>query len=270
MIPAEPALEGHAANAARLAVVLLRHVHGQSQRQLEAASGVDQKRISRYELGLVTPRRPTLERLAAAVGISPARLDQLLALCGQICAESAAHRAGALSPSFRESPSEGRESGGGDLPQAAAEVAESLEPLILQALAELQVPALPPLSVHSAAEERDRAAELWRRLEPLTDRQRRLVIEHGREYRTGALCERLCAESRAAESSQAVELAEIALTVAERIAGPEPAQAKLEAYALAALADAYEGNGYGEEAAEIRRRAEDLWPGGAPTGLAPS
>jgi transcriptional regulator with XRE-family HTH domain len=267
MTPSKRAAER---DAAKLAVVLLRHLHGQSQRQLEAVSGVDQKRISRYELGQVTPRRPTLERLAAAVGISPARLDQLLAVCGQICAESAAHRAGALSPATRGGSATGVEVEGGDLPQAAAEIAESLEPLILQALAELQALAAAPPPAPSSREERDRAAELWQRLEPLSDRQRRLVIQHGREYRTWAVCERLCAESRAAaDPARAIELAELAFAVAERTSGPEPAKERLEAYALAGLADAYEARGDRAEAAEIRQRAEDLWPEGGATARAP-
>ncbi len=259
-------------NAAKLAVVLLRHLHGQSQRQLEAVSGVDQKRISRYELGQVTPRRPTLERLAGAVGISPARLDQLLTLCSQICEESAAHSAQALRPAVSSSPeaaSGAGEAAPGDLPHVASEIAESLEPSIHEALTELEALAVAPPPPLSAMEERGRAAELWRRLEPLSGRQRRLVIQHGREYRTWAVCERLCTESRAqtaADPDRAFELAEIAFAVAELNLGTERARLRLQAYALAALANAQAAQGDLEEAASTRCRAEELWAGGGSDG----
>ncbi len=253
--------------AIKLAVVLLRHLHSQSQRQLEAVSGVDQKRISRYELGQVTPRRPTLDRLAGAVGISPARLDQLLHLCGQICEESAAHSAQALRPAIPASQEAAASLGApdvaeDDLSHGAAEIAESLEPWILEGLAELEALVAAPSPQRSAREERGRAVELWQRLDPLTDRQRRLVIQFGREYWTWAVCERLCAESRAAvttDPDRAFEWAELALAVAEQAEGVERAKSCLQAYALAALAGAQSAQGDLEEAAATRRRAEEQW-----------
>ncbi|HXU45047.1 MAG TPA: helix-turn-helix transcriptional regulator, partial [Thermoanaerobaculia bacterium] len=54
--------------AKKLAVVLLRYLEDRSQREFEAASGVDQARISRYERGKVQPSRPTLERMAESAG----------------------------------------------------------------------------------------------------------------------------------------------------------------------------------------------------------
>ncbi len=262
-------------DATKLVVVLLRHLHGQSQRELEAVSGVDQKRISRYELGQVTPRRSTLERLSGAVGISPVRLDQLLHLCGQICEESAAHSAQALRPATPASPEPASSAGAGEvpedaLPELAAEVVESLEPLILEGLSELEALVAAPSPPRSAEEERSRAAELWRHLEPLLPRQRRLVIQHGREYRTWAVCERLCAESRTAaptDPDRAFEWAEIALAVAEQTVGAKRAKSGLQAYALAAFSEAQSAQGDLEEAAATRRRAEELWLG---TGAAPA
>ena len=126
-------------DAVRLTVVVLRYLEGRSQRQVEAISGVDQRRWSRYELGLVTPRRSTLERLARGVGVSPSRLDQLLAVLGQICEESRTHRARTTPlvdlESSEDDPREGLRKAALEV---AAEIAESLEPLMLDSLADLE------------------------------------------------------------------------------------------------------------------------------------
>lgn len=129
-------------DAVRLTVVLLRHLEGRSQREVEEITGVDQRRWSRYELGQVTPRRPTLERLAGGVGVSPSRLDQLLAVLRQVCEESRAHRARtAPAADIEPSESEGREDLRKAALEVAAEIAESLEPLMLDSLADLEASA---------------------------------------------------------------------------------------------------------------------------------
>jgi transcriptional regulator with XRE-family HTH domain len=126
-------------DAIRLAVILLRCLEGRSQRQVEEITGVDQRRWSRYELGLVTPRRPTLERCSRDLGVSPARLDPLLAVLGQICEESRAHRARTTPfADLESSESDPREGLRKAALEVAAEIAESLEPLMLDSLAELE------------------------------------------------------------------------------------------------------------------------------------
>ncbi len=121
--------------AIRLAVVLLRYLPGQSQREVGAISGVDQRRWSRYELGDVTPRRNTLDRLSRAVGVSPSRLDQLLGILGQICEETGGRgsRTSAQVESDGAEPEEGP-----SFRQVAAALAERLEPLITESVTELE------------------------------------------------------------------------------------------------------------------------------------
>lgn len=51
-----------------------RHARGLSQYRLSFASGVVQPLIGQYETGSRSPSRPTLLRLAAALGCSPADL----------------------------------------------------------------------------------------------------------------------------------------------------------------------------------------------------
>jgi transcriptional regulator with XRE-family HTH domain len=121
--------------AVRLAVVVLRHLTGRSQREVGAISGVDQRHWSRYEQGQVTPRRATLERLSGVAGVSTSRLDQLLGALGQICEESAAHRVRTVPSADLESS---EPEGGRSLRQVALDLAERLGPMILEAVVELE------------------------------------------------------------------------------------------------------------------------------------
>src|SRR6185295_1853028 len=201
------------------------------------------------------------ERLAAGVGVSPARLDQLVALFRGICEEVSAGR-GAVEPSATD-PGAARSHE--NLIEMAAEIAESLKPAIYEALVDCEAEiasAEPALSPEAA---RARAAELWRRLEPLTPRWRRLAIEHGEEYRSWAVCERLCEESfRAAarEPEAAQALVDLALSVAELAAADDLSRQRLTGYALAFAAHVDRTHGDAEESAEKLRRAQELWTAG--------
>lgn len=120
--------------AVRLAVVVLRHLTGRSQREAGAIAGVDQRHWSRYEQGRVVPRRPTLERLSGMAGVTPSRLDQLLGVLGQVCEESAALRDRAA-PSALDSSADAESR---NLRQVALDLADRLRPMILEAVAELE------------------------------------------------------------------------------------------------------------------------------------
>lgn len=248
--------------AAGLVVQLFRFMAGRHQHELSERTGIDTKRISRYELGKIRPHRSTLERLAGGVGVSANRLDQLLALFRTICAESAAtENAPARHAATASEESDWPE----DLAELAAEIAEDLQPEIYQALkeldAELNAPPLPP----TPEEARNEARTLWGRFEPLPDRVRRLVIEHGEEYQTWAFCERLCEASLDAGSRQPEKgqlLADLALSVAEAAQGSDILRRRLTAFALTCAAHADNLAGEAEEATEKLRQAKDLWTAG--------
>lgn len=248
--------------AAGLVVQLFRFMAGRHQHELSERTGIDTKRISRYELGKIRPHRSTLERLAGGVGVSANRLDQLLALFRTICAESAAtENAPARHAARASEESDWPE----DLAELAAEIAEDLQPEIYQALkeldAELNAPPLPP----TPEEARNEARTLWGRFEPLPDRVRRLVIEHGEEYQTWAFCERLCEASLDAGSRQPEKgqlLADLALSVAEAAQGSDILRRRLTAFALTCAAHADNLAGEAEEATEKLRQAKDLWTAG--------
>jgi tetratricopeptide (TPR) repeat protein len=123
-------------------------------------------------------------------------------------------------------------------------------------------PAGPP-----RAEDREEAAALWAHLEPLSPKLRRLVVEEGEEYWAWALCEKVAAESIAAAGNtpgEALELARLALLIAERVPGEQTWRWRLEGYALAPVANGLRATSDLPAAGETFARARKLWEKGAP------
>ncbi len=229
------------------------------QQDLSDRTGIDQRRISRYENRDVRPGRAALERLARGTGVSSERLDQLLALYRAICAEIEAYPAAEF-VAEEISEQELRE----DLDEIAAEIASSMKPEIYEALLAFEA-ALeggdPPLSPQEA---RDLAARSWQRIVPLSHEIRLAAFEFD-EFRNWALCERICEESLQAtkdDPEAARKLAEEALTIAENVSAGETTRQRLIAYALAHMAKADTASGEPEEAAEKIRRALEMWQAG--------
>ena len=90
-------------------------------------------------------------------------------------------------------------------------------------------------------EDRARAEELWEILKPHTPANRRGLVERSLELRSWALCERVCAESEkaaAADAGRALDLADLALHIANHARGPEGWRFRLQGYAWAFVANA--------------------------------
>src|SRR6185295_1429414 len=192
---------------------VLRAPRGWTQREHAQRAGIHPSALSKHEGGGAKLPREQLERLAAAAEV-PLAFAELFVASDRILKGS------------------GGGSNGGDL---AAEIACRLAALLAPALPALASrPARPEEPVLDDTAARAVAAAQWVRLAKLTSRQRRLVIEHGREYQTEALCARLCDESEqaAAESAaQALDLAELARRVAELAPGSAARRALREGYA---------------------------------------
>jgi tetratricopeptide (TPR) repeat protein len=97
------------------------------------------------------------------------------------------------------------------------------------------------LAAVPGAADREAAAGLWLRLEPRNSRQRLAVVEELPEYRSWALCELVCAKSiEMAPSSpaQALELAELALRIADLCSGEEWLRRRTRGYAWFHIANA--------------------------------
>ncbi len=257
--------------AARLVVMFLRSLRRWDQRTLGEASGVDQREISRYETGEQVPRPETLQRLAGAAGVSPARLGLLLEVFRQTWA---ALGSGPLPMGSSEALDDARADAERISQEIAGEVAGSLRAMLTVAFEEMDRPAelLAPPAARAAA------AETWRRFQEIPPDSndpaapgdpRRWVIEYGEEFQSWAFCELLCTESARAggEPLAARELAELAVYAAEQ---PRPeARPHLQGYAWGFVAHARQrlGDLPGAEAAFARAR--ELWAMGETSPLEP-
>jgi tetratricopeptide (TPR) repeat protein len=219
----------------RLIIGLLLLILDWTRKKLGARAGIDEGDLSRYGSGDQKAQRGTWKKIEAATRVPLAALRALL-------------------PALRRlrSLAEGR-----SLPahEEAAVIARAVGNAV-EAVLRLEEPYLcgrdpeavqPPVSLPHAAD-RLLAEDLWARLKGRTHSARLALVEEMPKYQTWALAERLCAESEraaAGDPQEAVELAELALRVAERVTG-EPAWLLL----LAGYVWAHLGN--------ARRVASDL------------
>jgi transcriptional regulator with XRE-family HTH domain len=114
------------------------------------------------------------------------------------------------------------------------------------------------------------ADALWAELERCGTEERLLVVEEGVEYQTWGLCKLLCEKSLEAKDGEgtALDLAELALQVAERVPGEEDWRACVQAFAWAHLGHARRKLGDRSGAEEALVRFRQLWrPGVSPRPL---
>jgi len=235
-----------------LSIVLtfLRAGQGWSQADLGAAAGIPPSLINEYERGRKRLSRERLEHLIAFLGLPPLAIDATLAAL-------IANRASARAP--RDSP-EGS-------PETARRV-EALAVRVGNAVTGFARSALSQLTVEGEAlHARQRAGLLWELLKRQTPAEKRSVIQKKPRYATWALCERVAAESiRKAPNhpKEALELAELALLIAERIAGERAWCLRLQGYAWAHVSNARRVCNDLPGAEEAMVRARKLWEAGEP------
>ena len=117
-----------------------------------------------------------------------------------------------------------------------------------------------------AAPEPVDAAELWANLEDCTTPERRMLVEELEEYWSGDLCARVAAESlRKApdDPREALELAELAVLIAELLPGEDAGRPRLQGDAWARVAEARRAQGDQAGAEEAFDRARRLWEAAA-------
>jgi len=235
-----------------LSIILtfLRQGEGWNQADLGRASGISANLISDYERGGKTLHRDRLEDLIAYMGLPPEVIDATLATL-------AANRAAARAP--RDSP---------DSPSETARRVEAASVRLGAAVTGFARATFLELTVEGEAlHARQRAGLLWDRLKRHTPAERRLLVQKGRKYRTWALCERIAAESiRKAPNhpKEALELAELALLVAERLPGERTWNLRLQGYAWAHISNARRVCNDLPGAEEAIVRAWKLWEAGEP------
>jgi transcriptional regulator with XRE-family HTH domain len=244
----------------RMVVAFLRLLRGWSQAELAEAVGLSVSAIWRYENEDVGNPDKTLEEIAVAVGLPPRMLDRLFTWI-------AAARAAVASAADPEDPLR-------RIDAIAAELAAGLSDIAYAATAEILggSPDLDEIGPWAKTftpprpEDRDEALELWERLARREPSARRMLVEESKKFRKWALCELLCAESvqaAALDTDQALELAELALLIAELAPGEESWRQRLQGYAWAHVGNARRARGDRPGARDAFAHACSLWEAGA-------
>jgi transcriptional regulator with XRE-family HTH domain len=233
-----------------LALICLREQRRWTQRELAAAKGIsDYRLISRYENAEKILSRAELDEFARLLGYSREAVDALLFSYSLVVIE----------PPPSSSPM--------DLSR------EELRRIDRAVLADgwtraalLRARLVAGKRKRKAEDARREAGKLWARLKPFAHPARRELVADAPEFRTWALAQILCQESRRAaahDSRQALELADLALLVAGRIEGEDAWRSRLSGYAWAYKANSLRVAGHLDKAGEAFARAWQLWNAGA-------
>lgn len=237
----------HKAEASRLVVVFLRELAGMTQAELGRAAQVDQTYISRFELGKQTPSEEVLQRISKAAKMPWDAVAFLRRAFAAVLSTAERHRLDSCL-------------GTPELDPEAVEMGLLAAAPYLLELALLEPPPPPP------EEERREADEIWTALELLPmDRRRRLIEISLRASRSWALAERICeasAEAAKHRADEALELANLALRIAQQVEGEDAWRSQAQGYAWAFVANARHAAGDPEGAREAVQTARNLWKAG--------
>jgi transcriptional regulator with XRE-family HTH domain len=226
-----------------LIFILFRSMHNWTQGELAEAMGTAPSVISEYENGTRRPSRRAIVRAAKAASVPVERIDQILPALRSLREIMRAHRHSHSVDLYEE---------------AAEKLSRGLEPLAHAAVKSIR----PEPAVRSApprVEDREQARGLWERLERHEAETRRLLVEEGKEYRNWALCELLCDKSLEEIADRALELAELAVFIAERIPGEDAWRSRVQGYAWAHVGDARRRRSDLRGAQEAFSRFRQLW-----------
>jgi transcriptional regulator with XRE-family HTH domain len=226
----------------RLALFLLRHNQYWDQKQLAQAARISPSQLSVYERGERPMPRDVLEKVAVAAGFPVYLLDPLLT---GLRSFRAAARGGSRPARVV-----------GEL--LALEMMRLAQKVVEEVLDSVAGTGYPAMALD--------AESLWARLEDCTASERRVLVEELEEYWSADLCGWVIGEStrKAADDPQeALNLAELALLIAERVPGERTSTLGLQGYAWAHLAKARRTAGDSTGADEALARARDLGCSGA-------
>ncbi|MFY9821206.1 MAG: helix-turn-helix domain-containing protein [Thermoanaerobaculia bacterium] len=232
-----------------IALTFLRLGQGWNQADLAAAAGISPKILNDLERGWRTLTRPKLEQLIATMGLPPAAIDETLETLAR-------NRAMARAPHPAAGPA-----------SAAQSRVESISVQVGKLASGFTRSTLTLLTVEGEAlKARQHAEELWNRLKLRTPAERRKLVERGLKFRTWALCERVARASITAapnQPQQALELAELALLIAELLPGEALLRAQTQSYAWAHVSNSRRVCNDLPGADVAMARAWQLWEAGA-------
>lgn len=233
------------------AIVLhfIRRGFGVSQAKLGERSGVSPTLINDYEHGRKALNRERLEYLISSLGLPPEAIDAALRCLGSL--RSLVRPSQASTDRFNEAH------------HRIAAVAEQVGRLAT----EFAQSALSLLTIEAEAlSAREEATRLWQRHKDRMLEDLKLLVKEASEFQTWAFCERLAAESIAQASNhprRALELAELAREVAERVPGSQSWRERLTGYAWAHIANARRVSSDLPAAERALGQAWKLWQQGA-------
>jgi len=228
----------------------LRLEFGCTQSQLAEALGITGSLLSQYENGKKDLKRERLEELLAPLGAGPEQIDLTLFYLDALRWETPEP----LGSPFQLADEERRLIQRAAAASGRAAVAETLAGLTRDYRLAWE---------HQA---RSRAKVLWHRLRRLDPQKQHLLIEGTEEYRSFALCELVCEESVKAAADgvdRALDLAKLALFIAERALGSDAWRARLQGYAWAFMANARRVGSDLRGAERAFATAHQLWEVGA-------
>jgi tetratricopeptide (TPR) repeat protein/predicted XRE-type DNA-binding protein len=232
--------------------------HDRSQKQIGAASGIPQKRVSQLLRGAEIEDE-VLERLLAAVEARPAEVSIVTA-----CLESL---------TFLEEDRELTAAERAEVELGVLELARVNRRALIEAVRRSRAgPALDRYPLPADREPaRWHAGVLFGLLRGLPEDEQWALVRVAREYRSWALVERLCEESVVQASrdlGRAAFLARLARQAARRIPGPKGWIRRVRGFAAAHAANVLRVAGRLKAADALFQKAKRLWEAGSdPDGV---
>ncbi|HEY4595897.1 MAG TPA: hypothetical protein VIJ02_05805, partial [Thermoanaerobaculia bacterium] len=227
---------------------VLRAVQGWPQNELAAVLGFGAPLLSGYESGDKTLSRERLEETVAEMGLPAEAVDRTQAYLLSIRS---------LSP-----PEGGTLSGSARAEASVARVLDTAEAFTRSFLA------LP--AERRAEDARRQARDLWDRMKKISPKERRALVKTTKEFRSWALCELVCErslEAAADRADRALELADLAVYIAEMAPGEQTWRERLRGYALAHLGNAKRVGGDLPAADQVFAKARKFWEAGEEAGV---
>jgi tetratricopeptide (TPR) repeat protein len=219
---------------------VLRAARDWKANRLAEALGLKPGTLSDYERGRVVPSRELLERAAAVMRLPTHHVDRTLAYLRQTDASGA-------------STTE-------EIDRLAVSMGLQVEEIFHSILGRAQRQIL-------AFAERQKAAVLWPRLRAHPANARPAVVREIRDFRSWALAEMVCHESieaAAHDADEALELAELAVVIADCLPEEEVLRGRTRGYARFHLGNARRVKGRSlPEADAVFSEANVLWKAGA-------
>jgi tetratricopeptide (TPR) repeat protein len=229
-------------------VLFLRHVAGKkTQAEFGRAARVDQSEVSRLEEGLKAASEEVLRRMAAAAGLEWTVVVHLRRLFEAVLSTAGAR---------------------GGNPHGAETLEKAAHDLALLAVGPCAVgAALAAPRRPSPAEARREARLVWAALAPLPDLARRRFLDLSlRHWRAWALAVEIGEASVAAaadDAGRALELAELACSIAERVEEEPGFCLRLQGHCLGRRANAWRVANEYDRAEEHFVHAWELWRAGS-------